>query len=534
MDQTSKQQGSNGDHLLKVLGLLAFAALIQQAFVKFQAWWAIWIVNPWHQLGLASAIGIIGAGLFVFLYFQFLKRKTKSENDKAVLGKTPDAVYCGEGSPISETKKSKKVSIWVKPSQRAMHTQVVGTTNAGKTESVILPWAIQDIQQGRGLLLIDGKSDRSLLEKLWAYTHKAGREKDFHLVSLSNLNESHAFNPLTGGSSAEVTERVMNAFNFENPHFKSVQFELFGQVMRVFEECGEIPTFLKIYQAITKPEALFAMAQSDELKAWAEFYRDLSSNERSQRTSGLTAALSHFAFGKASPIFNTENPTFTIDSALQENKIIYFQLPVLLSPFLGAATGKMVLQCLQAAIANRHRGSTNNKQFFSVFLDDFSEYLYDGFVSALNKSRSANVGVVFAHQALGDISALGDSIANSILTNANVKVFMRGNDPDSAEYYSRLIGTNKAEKTTERKRKTFFKSEATGDVSAREVDEFIIHPNRFKRELGVGEAVMVIPHNQGSQVVNIKFKKHDDLIGPALAHVEKEKPKSLARVATGV
>jgi TonB-dependent SusC/RagA subfamily outer membrane receptor len=37
-----------------------------------------------------------------------------------------------------------------------MHTQVVGTTNAGKTESVILPWAIDDIKNGRGLILIDG------------------------------------------------------------------------------------------------------------------------------------------------------------------------------------------------------------------------------------------------------------------------------------------------------------------------------------------------------------------------------------------
>jgi hypothetical protein len=47
----------------------------------------------------------------------------------------------------------------LKPRQRSMHTQVIGTTNAGKTESVIIPWAIQDIHSGKGLLLIDGKAD---------------------------------------------------------------------------------------------------------------------------------------------------------------------------------------------------------------------------------------------------------------------------------------------------------------------------------------------------------------------------------------
>src|SRR5581483_2396461 len=121
---------------------------------------------------------------------------------------------------------------------------------------------------------------------------------------------------------------------------------------------------------------------------------------------------------KASCLFNTENPEITLEKALSENLIVYFQLPVLLSPFLGKASGKMILQCLQSAVANRHRGQNRELKFFSAFLDDFSEYLYPGFVSVLNKSRSANVGVVFAHQALGDIKTLGEPVANSILTNS--------------------------------------------------------------------------------------------------------------------
>ncbi len=182
------------------------------------------------------------------------------------------------------------------------------------------------------------------------------------------------------------------------------------------------------------------------------------------------------------------------------------------SYFLGKASGKMILQCLQSAVANRHRGKSVNLNFFSVFLDDFSEYLYPGFVSILNKSRSANVGIVFAHQALGDIKTLGDAIANSILTNANLKVFMRGNDPESAEYFSKVIGTVKAMKYTERRKRGLLKEEITGDVSARDVEEFIIHPNIFKRELGVGEAVMIIPHEAGSHALNLKFQKYDDLV----------------------
>ncbi|MCM2279253.1 MAG: TraM recognition domain-containing protein [Oligoflexia bacterium] len=437
------------------------------------------------------------------------KRKVaveKREREKAILAPAPGSVYCGK------TKEGEEVHI--KPRQRAMHTQVIGTTNAGKTESVILPWAIQDIEQGRGLILIDGKADRSLLDKLWTYTVKSGREKDFRLFSLSHIEESHQFNPLIGGTAEEISERVFNSFEFENPYYRSLQFEIFSQVMRVFEAAKFVPTFTRVHEVITKPNRLQAIARELEdssLREWSEYFAALSISERAQRTSGLTAALSHFAFGKSACLFNTEKPGITLEDALNQNLIVYFQLPVLLSPFLGKASGRMILQCLQSAVANRHRSADKSPQFFSVFLDDFSEYLYPGFVSVLNKSRSANVGVVFAHQALGDIKTMGDAIANSILTNANIKVFMRGNDPESAEYFSKVIGTVKAIKYTERRKKVLWKEEATGDTSAREVDEFVIHPNHFKRELGVGEAVMIIPHEAGSRAIEIKFRRYGDL-----------------------
>jgi hypothetical protein len=61
----------------------------------------------------------------------------------------------------------------------------------------------------------------SLIDKLWSYTKLAGREKDFKLFSLSRQNESFQFNPLLGGTAEEITERVFNSFEFENPYYRS-------------------------------------------------------------------------------------------------------------------------------------------------------------------------------------------------------------------------------------------------------------------------------------------------------------------------
>ena len=497
-----KKEGASDSFFLVGAGLLLFGI----ATMKFLKWWKFWIKNPIHQVEIASFAGVTSFAVFYWLLSLRAKAVEKRKKESAILGPEKDAVFCGKA-------KDGKL-VFIKPKQRSMHTQVVGTTNAGKTESVILPWAIQDMEQGRGLILIDGKSDRSLLEKLRAYAAKAGRSDDFKLFSLASIDESFQINPLIGGTTEEIAERVFNSFEFDNPHYRSVQYEVFAQFLRVFERLEIVPTFLRLHQAISQPLKLWMLMKdkdNDPLKQWLKNFTEIPAKDRIESTSGLTAAMSHFAFGNTAALFNTETPSIVLEEALQKNQILYFQLPVLLTPFLGKATGKMILQCLQAAVANRHRGKARDFAFYSVFLDDFTEYLYPGFVSVLNKSRSANVGIVFAHQALGDLKTLGDPIANSILTNSNLKVFMRGNEPESAEYFSKVIGTSKTVKYTERTKKGFLAQENTGDASAREVDEFVVHPNIFKNELGVGEAVMVIPHEGGSKTISIKFRKYDDL-----------------------
>ena len=225
-----------------------------------------------------------------------------------------------------------------------MHTQVIGTTNAGKTESVIIPWAIQDIHSGKGLLLIDGKADNSLIDKLWAYTKLAGREEDFKLFSLSRQKESFQFNPLLGGTAEEITERVFNAFEFENPYYRSLQYEVMSQIMRIFEASKTIPTFQRLHQAMARPKVMEKMVekvQDPTVRRWYVNYCEMAPKDREERTSGLLAAISHFSFGEHAKLFNPEKEAITIDAALKNSQIVYFQLPVLLSPFLGKATGKL-------------------------------------------------------------------------------------------------------------------------------------------------------------------------------------------------
>jgi conjugal transfer pilus assembly protein TraD len=396
---------------------------------------------------------------------------------------------------------------------RTMHTQVIGTTSAGKTESIILPWAIRDMESGSGLLMVDGKSDRSFLDKLYAYAVKSGREKDFKLFSFSEVSKSSPFNPLLSGSTPEIAERVFSSFTFENEYYRNVQYKVFQMILGVIATSGRKPTFRLVLQLLSNPDLLKNLAEhstDESLKQQVVSFIKESPRERAEKLSGLEACISHFATGELAVLFDTESGGIQFDEALKQNHICYFQLPSMYFPFLAEATGKLVLQSFQNAVAKRHLSSDKGVNFFSCFLDDFQDYIYPGFSALLNKARSANIGVVFSHQALGDLDKVSPAFRNVVLTNTNVKCVMRNNDPDTADYFSNSFGTRTTEKITERQTASILGNLKTGEGSVRAVEEFKVHPNEIKN-LGVGQGFVTIPHMKGVNTLKINFQRRPDL-----------------------
>ncbi|MBL7554189.1 MAG: type IV secretory system conjugative DNA transfer family protein [Bdellovibrionaceae bacterium] len=472
-----------------------------------------------HKYYFGTGLSLVLTAIIVLIKNRLIQIKQKNDAKHILQRESENSFFIGTSYDGKD--------IFLPESSRTKHTQVVGTTSSGKTESVIIPWSIQDIKKGRGFIIIDGKSDRSLVDKLYAYAVKYKRSKDFRLFSLVNIEESDTYNPLAGGSPDEVAERVFSSFDFENEYYRNIQYEFFKQTLSIFYKSNLVPTFVKLIKVISDASLLYELALKTKdslLIQWAARVKSLSRETLEERTSGLVNQLSHFASSETAKLFNSEHPSIDIEKAMSEGLILYFQLPVLKTPTLGKATGKMLLQNIQSAVSSRHLDKDKNVPLFSIFLDDFSEYLTPSFVSLLNKSRSANVGVVFAHQALGDLETLGDAIKNTILTNSNIKVFMRTNENESAEYFAKTCGTQTGTKTTDRQTKGTFGSEKTGDGSIREVEEFIYHPNTFKKELATGEAIMVVPFHKNVTTVRINLEMAEDLPTQKLPIIIKPDP----------
>jgi type IV secretory pathway TraG/TraD family ATPase VirD4 len=447
---------------------------------------------------------ISGAALGIALLWN--RHLDKSE-ERFVTEKDTESVLLGEDVDTGK-------EVYLKPVFRTMHTQLIGTTNAGKTASVILPWAVDDIERGRGCLIVDGKSDRGFLDKLYAHVIKAGRQRDFMVFSLASPHLSATFNPFCQGTPEQITERVFSAFNFTDEYYRSVQFSALRTVVALLMRRGQRPMPGVIRECLRdkkKLEGWLDGLNDPNISQDVQAILKVDDEELERKYSGLVTALGHFSQGETMPLYNTRHPEIVLSQVLRQQKICYFQLPTMQFPFLGEATGKLLLQSLQSTISELQVEGDRLKELFSVYLDDFNDYIYPGFTSLLNKSRSANVGVVFAHQSLGDLEKVGPDFKQIVLTNTNIKVIMRSNDPESAEHFSKTIGTVSSEKTTERRTKALLGHEDTGEQSVRNVEEYIFHPNVFKSELGLGEGVVLIPHAQGRVVKRVQFRMVDEL-----------------------
>ncbi len=402
---------------------------------------------------------------------------------------------------MGETTDGKKVAL--KDHSRTGHVQIVGATGRGKTESVIIPWMIQDIIQGKSTVLIDAKGDGSILERVRSvYNEMNLPEQELCWFDLSDIEGSCKTNPLKYGSPQQIADRLFSSFTFENAYFKSVSYEGAFLVIEALRESLSEVTFERIYDNLTDDEALTGLIsslngslQKRALKLLGEPFR-----ARMEKWSGLISQLQPFAKGELSPLLNGgEKKSFSLSELIDPSlargnapKAAIILIPTLLYQETAAQVGKLLLQEVAWAVASREK--RGYRMFTSIFLDEFSSFVYPGFLSLLNKARSTGCGIHLSHQSLGDLEAVSHEFAKTLNANTNVKCILGVNDPETADFFAKHFGTKDSEKTTERVMQGAFGDyEKTGHMSLRETQSYKINPNKLREfSQGMGALSLIV------------------------------------------
>ena len=373
-------------------------------------------------------------------------------------------------------------------SDNAKHIFVCGTTGSGKTVA-LSNYINNAIDKDFPLLIIDGKGDTNKNSLLDIVNNLNYKNKPVYTINLTNIEKSNKYNPFLNASPTIAKDMLINMTDWSEEHYK-LNAERYLQRLIILMHKAKMKLSLKLivkYMNLDK----FTELSAELLKRNIINKSEHIENIEICKTSGK---ISENSIARFSTIIESElgyifdNDGMDIYNALRQNAIIIFILNPLIYPEISQAFGRLILIDSKKAISKLFQ---NNYQRTFFIFDEINVYASKTLIDLVNKSRSANVTCVLATQSLSDLaSAEDENFTQQIIENCNNYLILRQNSAVNSENWANILGTRPTMDVTYQLQQKGFDTIQTGLGSARNVREFLYHPDDIKK-LQTGKGIFL-------------------------------------------
>jgi conjugal transfer pilus assembly protein TraD len=402
-----------------------------------------------------------------------VERAEKKYNEK----KPDNGVYLGIDKEIRKP-------IILSEQELNNHTFLVGTTGSGKT-TTILTFVEYAITKGYPVLFVDGKGiDRDLPGKIENLSRKYG--KTFRHFSFQS--DSVHYNPLVLGGYTELKDKLISITDFSEAYYKGRSERYLQMMFKILKLSGMNIDLLNLVPYLI-PDRLRMLSRN--LKVSEAEYNAildvLDSFDDNHEIKSIVDKIALFCESEIGHLFSEEDSSIHLHEVFANGEVALFSLNSLSYPEFARQVGRLIISDVKTAVPwYVHQGY--RKPPLVVF-DEFNVFASRTVVDLINKSRSAGFCALIATQSLADIDVVDPALRRQIIENCNTVIIQRQNEADDAEALANAIGTENTYQLT-------FQTDAnsisgyTGMGSARNVKEFIVHPDEIKR-LRTGEAIIL-------------------------------------------
>lgn len=313
------------------------------------------------------------------------------------------------------------------------HLHVLGATGSGKS-TLLARMILDDVEQGRGTILLDPKGDlvTDLLDRL--PTRAAER---LVLIDADQPHDVPCLNPLHGADTDLVVDNLTSIFARVYSGFWGPRTDdLFRAACLTLRAQASVSTLADLPRLLTEPAfraRLVSGLSQPTLNGFWQWYEQLSDASRSQLISPLMNKLRAFllrpfvhrtlAAGES-----TVDLTRVLDGGVCLVRIPKGSLGDDTTRLLGSL---LVAQVWQATTA-RAGLEPPQRRDASLILDECQNFLHlpFGLEDLLAEARGFRLSLTLAHQHLGQLDR---GLREGIATNARNKVFFTASPTDARE-----------------------------------------------------------------------------------------------------
>lgn len=472
--------------ILAWMGYGLQTSLVPRLYVFELRWLTYYLAYvPLLSLGLGAAFSLFSGGSS-WIESLFAKEGAKLKDQPGFyIGKT------FQGRPYRLTERN-----------LGYHVEIIAPTGSGKTN--LLKGLILDrIQKGHGVIFLDFKAEFEIVSWIYRVARSRNRENELRLFSLSNRDLSVPYNPLKSGDATDIQSALMNSMTWSESFYRGVASVALGTLIRSLceyrDRTGEKFHLGHVYELLEQPGLMRTLADRmftfgcPSAPKLSELAARIEKPSERSNLMGLISNLNQILFSSAGDLLSTDvtKGSFDFREAISQSRIAVMLMNSLKLKESAEVIGKIILQDLMSFVGDHYAQVAPQKHKpITLIVDEFASFAMPNFIEFMDRARGAGIGIVVAHQARADLRAVSPEFQERVEANSNTTLVSGLKSSEDAEYYAGMLGTKTTQKETIQKKQGLFWDESTGMKSVRDVEEFVVHPNKL-RELSQGQVFAI-------------------------------------------
>lgn len=321
----------------------------------------------------------------------------------------------------------RRTNFGVRMDDRRKHIYVIGKSGMGKSELLKI-FAIQDIQEGRGLAFIDPHGDP--VEDLLDYIPPE-RINDVIYINPSDMQYPISFNVMEHVSYDQrhlVADGLLQVFKkiWFDQWSARMEYILNNTVLALLEAPGS--TLLGINRMMADKEyrkQVVAQVKDTEVRAfWTQEFAKYTDRFAVEATAAIQNKIGQFVSNPLiRNIIGQPTSSFDIRKAIDEKKIFLVNISKgRIGEDASRLLGAMLITRIQLAAMSRIDVAKYQRPDFALIVDEFQNFATAAFANILSEARKFNLSLVVAHQYVNQMS---EEVRDAIFGNVGTIVAFR-------------------------------------------------------------------------------------------------------------